>query len=159
MAINGDAIPQHPLQSELSSYECSGFTGANQRKIGRIEAPDGGTLLLDEIGDLRLESQASLLRFLQEGNIERLGARDRFRSTGGSAPPLTWTWKARGATGAVARTCLTGFACCPSTSRRYGRAARTSKFSRTTSCTSSRPIARKIRGFTQSAIEALYNYT
>jgi DNA-binding NtrC family response regulator len=57
-------------------YERGAFTGANQRKIGRVEAADGGTLLLDEIGDLPIESQASLLRFLQEGKIERLGARE-----------------------------------------------------------------------------------
>jgi DNA-binding NtrC family response regulator len=57
-------------------YERGAFTGANRRKIGRVEAADGGTLLLDEIGDLPIESQASLLRFLQEGKIERLGARE-----------------------------------------------------------------------------------
>ena len=76
MAINCGAIPHHLLQSELFGYERGAFTGANQRKIGRVEATDGGTLLLDEIGDLPLESQASLLRFLQEGKIERLGGRE-----------------------------------------------------------------------------------
>jgi DNA-binding NtrC family response regulator len=76
IAINCGAIPHHLLQSELFGYERGAFTGANQRKIGRVEAADGGTLLLDEIGDLPLESQASLLRFLQEGKIERLGGRE-----------------------------------------------------------------------------------
>jgi DNA-binding NtrC family response regulator len=76
VAINCGAIPHHLLQSELFGYERGAFTGANQRKIGRVEAADGGTLLLDEIGDLPLESQASLLRFLQEGKIERLGGRE-----------------------------------------------------------------------------------
>jgi DNA-binding NtrC family response regulator len=71
--INCGAIPPHLLQSELFGYERGAFTGANQRKIGRVEAADGGTLFLDEIGDLPLESQASLLRFLQERKIERLG--------------------------------------------------------------------------------------
>jgi DNA-binding NtrC family response regulator len=75
-AINCGAIPHHLLQSELFGYERGAFTGANQRKIGRVEAADGGTLFLDEIGDLPLESQASLLRFLQEGKIERLGGRE-----------------------------------------------------------------------------------
>jgi len=76
IAINCGAIPHHLLQSELFGYERGAFTGANQRKIGRVEAADGGTLLLDEIGDLPMESQASLLRFLQEGKIERLGGRE-----------------------------------------------------------------------------------
>ncbi|SAL21050.1 sigma-54 interacting regulatory protein [Caballeronia udeis] len=73
VAINCGAIPPHLLQSELFGYERGAFTGANQRKIGRVEAANGGTLFLDEIGDLPLESQASLLRFLQERKIERLG--------------------------------------------------------------------------------------
>jgi DNA-binding NtrC family response regulator len=73
VAINCGAIPEHLLQSELFGYERGAFTGADQRKIGRVEAANGGTLFLDEIGDLPLESQASLLRFLQERKIERLG--------------------------------------------------------------------------------------
>ncbi|PLZ01814.1 Fis family transcriptional regulator [Burkholderia sp. WAC0059] len=74
--INCGAIPHHLLQSELFGYERGAFTGASQRKIGRVEAANGGTLFLDEIGDLPLESQASLLRFLQEGRIERLGGHE-----------------------------------------------------------------------------------
>lgn len=74
--INCGAIPPHLLHSELFGYERGAFTGANQRKVGRIEAAHGGTLFLDEIGDLPLESQASLLRFLQEGRIERLGGHE-----------------------------------------------------------------------------------
>ncbi|WP_408494522.1 sigma-54 dependent transcriptional regulator [Paraburkholderia xenovorans] len=73
VAINCGAIPPHLLQSELFGYERGAFTGANQRRIGRVEAANGGTLFLDEIGDLPLESQASLLRFLQESTIDRLG--------------------------------------------------------------------------------------
>ena len=73
VAINCGAIPAHLLQSELFGYERGAFTGANQRKIGRVEAANGGTLFLDEIGDLPLESQASLLRFLQERKVERIG--------------------------------------------------------------------------------------
>ncbi|MFK4443589.1 DNA-binding NtrC family response regulator [Caballeronia udeis] len=73
IAINCGAIPAYLLQSELFGYERGAFTGADQRKIGRVEAANGGTLFLDEIGDLPLESQASLLRFLQEHKIERLG--------------------------------------------------------------------------------------
>ncbi|WP_323118557.1 sigma-54 dependent transcriptional regulator [Burkholderia alba] len=73
VAINCGAIPPALLQAELFGYERGAFTGANQRKIGRVESAHGGTLFLDEIGDLPLESQASLLRFLQESKIERLG--------------------------------------------------------------------------------------
>src|SRR5476649_1574044 len=76
VAINCGAIPAHLLQSELFGYERGAFTGANQRKIGRVEAANGGTLFLDEIGDLPLESQASLLRFLQERKVERLGGHE-----------------------------------------------------------------------------------
>ena len=73
VAINCGAIPEHLIQSELFGHEKGAFTGAHQRKVGRIEAANGGTLFLDEIGDLPLELQASLLRFLQEKHIERVG--------------------------------------------------------------------------------------
>lgn len=76
VAINCGAIPHHLLQSELFGYERGAFTGADQRKIGRIESANGGTLFLDEIGDMPIEAQASLLRFLQEGKIERLGGHE-----------------------------------------------------------------------------------
>ncbi|WP_454808531.1 sigma 54-interacting transcriptional regulator [Paraburkholderia fungorum] len=76
VAINCGAIPPHLLQSELFGYERGAFTGASQRKIGRVEAAHGGTLFLDEIGDLPFESQASLLRFLQQNTIDRLGGID-----------------------------------------------------------------------------------
>jgi DNA-binding NtrC family response regulator len=76
VAINCAAIPSHLLQSELFGYERGAFTGADQRKIGRIESANGGTLFLDEIGDMPIEAQASLLRFLQESKIERLGGHE-----------------------------------------------------------------------------------
>ncbi|MFC0401759.1 sigma-54-dependent transcriptional regulator [Paraburkholderia rhizosphaerae] len=73
VAINCAAIPPTLLQAELFGHERGAFTGALQKKIGRIEHADGGTLFLDEIGDMPHECQAVLLRFLQEGTIERLG--------------------------------------------------------------------------------------
>jgi DNA-binding NtrC family response regulator len=73
VAINCGGIPENLIQSELFGHEKGAFTGAHQRKVGRIEAANGGTLLLDEIGDLPLELQANLLRFLQEKHIERVG--------------------------------------------------------------------------------------
>jgi DNA-binding NtrC family response regulator len=79
VAINCGAIPHNLVQSELFGYERGAFTGAQARKLGRIEMANGGTLFLDEIGDLPLESQASLLRFLQQGSIERLGGHEQIR--------------------------------------------------------------------------------
>jgi len=76
VAINCGAIGNHLIQSELFGYERGAFTGAHQRKIGRVEQADGGTLFLDEIGDLPLENQVHLLRFLQEGRIDRLGGHE-----------------------------------------------------------------------------------
>ena len=79
VAINCGAIPHNLVQSDLFGYERGAFTGAQTRKLGRIEMANGGTLFLDEIGDLPLESQASLLRFLQQGSIERLGGHEQIK--------------------------------------------------------------------------------
>lgn len=73
VAINCGAIPPNLIQSELFGYERGAFTGASQRKLGRIELANGGTLFLDEIGDLPLDLQANLLRFLQERQVDRIG--------------------------------------------------------------------------------------
>lgn len=73
VAINCGAIPVHLVTSELFGYERGAFTGANERKTGRIELANRGTVFLDEISDLPMESQVTLLRFLQENSIERLG--------------------------------------------------------------------------------------
>lgn len=73
VAVNCGALPSTLIQSELFGYEKGAFTGAGQRKIGHIEAAAGGTIFLDEIGDLPLDMQVNLLRFLQEKTIERVG--------------------------------------------------------------------------------------
>lgn len=75
VAINCAAIPENLLESELFGYEKGAFTGAAKTTLGKIETAHGGTLMLDEIGDLPLALQAKLLRFLQERVIERLGGR------------------------------------------------------------------------------------
>ena len=72
--VNCGAIPASLIQSELFGYERGAFTGATKDKIGLIESAAGGTLFLDEIGDLPHELQANLLRFLQEGTINRVGS-------------------------------------------------------------------------------------
>jgi len=74
VVVNCGALPSHLIQSELFGHEKGAFTGANQRKTGRIEAAEGGTIFLDEIGDLSMDLQVNLLRFLQEKTIERLGS-------------------------------------------------------------------------------------
>lgn len=75
VAINCAAIPETLLESELFGYERGAFTGATKTTIGKIETANGGTLMLDEIGDLPMPLQAKLLRFLQERTIERIGGR------------------------------------------------------------------------------------
>jgi len=73
VAINCAGMPADLIASELFGHEKGSFTGAYQRKIGRIEAAKGGTVFLDEIGDLPLDLQPHLLRFLQEKTIDRVG--------------------------------------------------------------------------------------
>ena len=74
VALDCGAIPATLIQSELFGYEKGAFTGAAQRRAGRIEAAQGGTLFLDEVGDLPLDMQGNLLRFLQESTVQRLGS-------------------------------------------------------------------------------------
>jgi len=73
--VNCAAIPKDLIESELFGHERGAFTGATERRIGKIEAADGGTILLDEVGDMSLETQAKLLRVLESRELERLGGR------------------------------------------------------------------------------------
>jgi DNA-binding NtrC family response regulator len=73
-AINCGAMPANLVQSELFGHERGSFTGATSRRIGHFESAAGGTVFLDEIGDLPLDAQTNLLRILQEGTLERVGS-------------------------------------------------------------------------------------
>jgi nitrogen regulation protein NR(I) len=75
LVINCVAIPENLLESELFGYEKGAFTGAAHRRMGKIEQAHGGTVFLDEIGDMPFSIQAKILRLLQEKSIERLGGR------------------------------------------------------------------------------------
>ncbi len=76
VAINCGAIPETLIESELFGHEKGAFTGAHKLQKGKVEFAHQGTLFLDEIGDLAMPMQVKLLRFLQEGKIERIGGRE-----------------------------------------------------------------------------------
>src|ERR1041384_4153441 len=78
MAINCAAIPENLLESELFGHEKGAFTGAADRRIGKFEQCDGGTVFLDEIGDMPLATQTKILRILQNGEFQRVGGNQTF---------------------------------------------------------------------------------
>ncbi|WP_455565399.1 sigma 54-interacting transcriptional regulator [Lysobacter gummosus] len=126
VALNTAAIPAELLESELFGHEAGAFTGAQRRHIGRFEQADGGSLFLDEIGDMPLPLQTRLLRVLAEGEFFRVGGRELIRvdvrviaathqdletlvAQGASAPTccIAWTWCA-----CACRRCASGAPTC-----------------------------------------------
>ena len=79
VAVNCAAIPENLIESELFGHEKGAFTGATERRIGKFELCDGGTIFLDEIGDMALSTQTKILRALQEGEIQRVGGSETIK--------------------------------------------------------------------------------
>ena len=79
VVVNCSAIPEALLEAELFGYTKGSFTGAVQSRIGRIHAAHGGTLFLDEIGDMPLPLQSKILRFLEQGEVQRIGGNDNLK--------------------------------------------------------------------------------
>jgi len=79
VVVNCSAIPETLLEAELFGYTKGSFTGAIQSRIGRIHAAHGGTLFLDEIGDMPLSLQSKILRFLEQGEVQRIGGNDNLK--------------------------------------------------------------------------------
>ncbi len=79
VTVNCAAIPEALVEAELFGHTRGAFTGAVQSRLGKIHAAQGGTIFFDEIGELPLASQAKLLRFLECGEVQRLGTSDVFR--------------------------------------------------------------------------------
>ncbi len=77
--VNCAAIPNELIESELFGHEKGSFTGANQKRVGKFEAANKGTIFLDEIGDMSLQAQAKVLRAIESGNIERVGGNKKIK--------------------------------------------------------------------------------
>lgn len=106
--INCAALPATLIESELFGHEKGAFTGAANQKIGRFELADGGTIFLDEIGEMPIELQSKLLRVLQEGEFKRVGSTKTLKVNVRVIAATTATSKKRSAKGASGKICITG---------------------------------------------------
>ena len=127
VVIHCGALTETLLESELFGHEKGAFTGAQNRKKGKFELAEGGTVFLDEIADISLKTQTDLLRVLQEREIVRVGGNDTmkvdFRCIAATNKDLQ-AWSRRAASGP---TCSTGLTSCPSNCPRCGSARTTSR--------------------------------
>ena len=89
ICLNCGEFPEALLESELFGHEKGAFTGATEKKVGKFEAANLGTIFLDEIGELNPSSQAKLLRILEGHPFERVGGHVPLKSMSGSLPPRT----------------------------------------------------------------------
>ena len=103
VVVNCSAIPETLLEAELFGYTKGSFTGAVQSRIGRIHAAHGGTLFLDEIGDMPLSLQSKILRFLEQGEVQRLGGNDNLKVDVRVIAATNADLKKRGGRAAVSR--------------------------------------------------------
>ena len=133
ITVNCSALPASLIESELFGHEKGAFTGADTRQVGRFELADGGSIFLDEIGDLPTELQSKLLRVLQTGEFERLGSGPSGAWTCGSSRPPTSISTAPWRKAASGRTSTTACASCRSSCRPCALAAATSRCSSGTS--------------------------
>ena len=122
--MNCAAIPSNLVASELFGYEKGAFTGAQVRTKGQIEHANGGTLFLDEIGDMPVELQGNLLRFLQDGQIVRVGGRETIDVDVRIVAATNVRLRRRSPKAASARTCITGSTSWPCTCPRCASAPR-----------------------------------
>ena len=145
--VNCAALQENLLESELFGHEKGAFTGADRQRIGRFEQADGGSLFLDEVGDMSPNTQAKILRVLQEQEFERLGGSrtisvDVRLVTATNRDLARWWPPARSE-----RTCTTGSTLWRSTSRRCASARRTStRLPRHSSAGSAGNFGRKSQG-------------
>jgi transcriptional regulator with GAF, ATPase, and Fis domain len=127
LAINCAAIPENLLESELFGHEKGAFTGATAQRIGKFEQCDGGTIFLDEIGDMALATQAKILRVLQSGSFERVGGNQTIKVDVRVIAATHKRWSRRWRRANSARICFTGSTSCAFTFRPCASGGRTSR--------------------------------
>jgi hypothetical protein len=148
VAINCAAIPEALLEAELFGHTRGAFTGAVQGRVGRIEAADGGTLFLDEIGEMPLALQSKLLRFVECGELQRVGDNETVKVDVRIVAATHRRWPSRRRRAASAPTSTTGWRSFSSAPRRWPSTPRICRCWSTTFCAMGRdePVKRSTTG-------------